>query len=678
APGDPAIETAWGELFLLTEQNDEALKSFQAVLKIDPRWTPALVGAARALADNPPQAAAFAKRALEVNPSSVEAYVLLAEHAASADRRADARELLAKALAVNPSSPDAHAQLAALAYVDDREEEYQAEVTKALAVAPRSGEVYRTAGQLAAQNYRFDEAVALTRRALALEPDNPRALAELGTHLLRTGDEPGARAALDRAFALHPYSVVTLNSLRMMDTLDTFETITDGDLIFRMSKDEAPVLREYIIPLAHRALDGYRARYEFAPRGPILIEVFTKHDDFAVRNVGLPGMVGALGACFGRVVTMDSPRAMPPGSFQWESVLWHELAHVITIQMSNQRITRWLTEGISAFEEKRARPEWARPQEIEFAERLNHGRAIKLRDLNSAFSDARTISFAYFQAALLVEHLDQIYGAAGINKLVRAYGTGMDTDAALSRALDTDFDRLQTTFDTFTERLFGELRRALADTPGGDDLKSLSVPALRAYAEEHPGSYDAQMTLASALRKDHPDEAMRAYERAARLVPIARGGDSPHAVMATLALERHDRARAIAELHALVAVDADNLDAARRLAALLREAGIVAPATLQPVYARIAAIDPFDAEAHRMLGRLAMQGNDPELAAREFRAVVALKPVDRAAAYTDLAESYAKAGKKAEAKKATLAALEIAPSDERAQALLLTLVDSRP
>jgi Tfp pilus assembly protein PilF len=57
--------------------------------------------------------------------------------------------------------------------------------------------------------------------------------------------------------------------------------------------------------------------------------------------------------------------------------------------------------------------------------------------------------------------------------------------------------------------------------------------------------------------------------------------------------------------------------------------------------------------------------------------VIALAPVDRAAAYTDLAESYFAGGKKAEAKKQTLAALEIAPSYERAQELLLKLVGER-
>ena len=59
--------------------------------------------------------------------------------------------------------------------------------------------------------------------------------------------------------------------------------------------------------------------------------------------------------------------------------------------------------------------------------------------------------------------------------------------------------------------------------------------------------------------------------------------------------------------------------------------------------------------------------------------MLALEPVDHAAAHTDLAESYLKGGKRAEAKKQTLAALEIAPSYERAQDLLLKLVggDSR-
>jgi tetratricopeptide (TPR) repeat protein len=677
APTDPAINTAWGELFLQTEQHSEALKSFQAVLQADPRWTPAFLGAAQALADDdPPQSVALAKKALEINPSSVEAYVLLAGQATDADKRNEGRQLLQKALAINPSSLDAHALLAAMAYVEDKQTEYEAEVAKTLAIAPNYGEVYRVAGQLAANNYRFDEAVTLTRQAVMLEPDNADALTALGTHLLRTGDEPGARAALERSFKLHPYSVVTFNLLGMMDKLDTFETFRDGDLIFRMPKDEVPVLREYIVALAHKALNEYSNRYKFDVKGPILIEVFDKHDDFAVRNVGLPGMVGALGACFGRVVTMDSPKALPPGSFQWEATLWHELAHVITIGMSNQRIPRWLTEGISAFEEKRARPEWARGQDLEYATLLARGETIKLPELNAAFTNPRTISLAYFEAALLVEHLGEVYGDDGVARLVRAYAKGIDTDAALKSALGTDFEKLQASFNQFNDRLFGKIVPALKGGPQDEELQTMPLLALRAYVSEHPESFAGQVALGRALRKEKlTDEAQQAFERAAALVPVARGPGSPHAQLAAIALEKNDRARAITELQALMAVDFDNIEAARELASLLRATGVTDPAKLRPVFERIAAIDPFDPDAHATLGRLAMQRSEPDVASREFRTVLALGPVDKAAARTDLAESYFRGGKKAEAKKETLAALEIAPSYERAQTLLLQLVN---
>jgi tetratricopeptide (TPR) repeat protein len=446
-----------------------------------------------------------------------------------------------------------------------------------------------------------------------------------------------------------------------------------------MPKAEVAVLREYIIPLTHKAADAFSKRFQFTPEGPILIEVFDRHDDFAVRTVGLPGMVGALGACFGRVVTMDSPKALPPGSFQWEATLWHEMAHVYTLQMSNQRVARWLSEGISAHEEKRARPEWARPNDVEYVTLLNRGETIKLPELNAAFTDPRRISLAYYQAALLVEHLVELYGDEGVARLVRSYTEGHDTAGALKAALDTDFDRLQASFDEFNDRVFAKLRPALQASAEDEELQTMPLIALRAFASENPESYVGQMALGQALLKEEEiEEAAQAFERAAALVPVARGPASPRAQLAAIAMEKGDRPRAIAELTELIAVDFDNIAAARQLATLLREAGVSDAATLRPVYERIAAIDPYDSGAHSTLGRLAMERNDPETAAREFRAVLALGPVDRAAALTDLAESYLKAGRMAEAKKETLSALEIAPSYERAQGLLLDLVAPRP
>jgi tetratricopeptide (TPR) repeat protein len=550
-------------------------------------------------------------------------------------------------------------------------------VARTLAIAPKYGDVYRVAGEMTAHSYRFDEAVTLTRRGLELDPQNAQALADLGMQLLRTGDEPGARTALEASFKLDPYSKVTFNLLALLDTIDKFVTARDGDIVLRMSKDEAPVLQEYAMALARQALSTLSAKYQYTPKGPILVEIFFKHDDFAVRTLGLPGMIGALGACFGRVIAMDSPRARP-GQFQWEATLWHEMAHVITLQMSNQRLPRWLSEGISTYEEKKARADWGREQDVEFASSLNRGETVKLRDLNTAIQNPRTASLGYFQAGLLVEHIISAYGEDGLRRLVRGFAQGGSTETVIKAALNTDFDAMQAGFDETVERMFGGLRRAMAVPEGVQDLLKMPAAALIEVANQNPRSYPVQIALGRALKKEGKlDEAMQAFERAAALVPVARGEGSPHEEMAAIAVQKGDTGRAVAELTALVGNDFNNVEAARQLAELLRKNGTNEPTKISPVYSRIAAIDPFDPEAHSVLGRLAMEKNDADGAAREFRAVLALNPVDRAAALTDLAESYFKSGKKADAKKQTLAALEIAPTYERAQELLLKLVDGR-
>ena len=75
----------------------------------------------------------------------------------------------------------------------------------------------------------------------------------------------------------------------MMDSLDKFETIRDGDVVMQFSPDEAAVMREYAVPFAKEALETLSKQWDFKPTGPILIEMFPKHDDFAVRTMGLPG-----------------------------------------------------------------------------------------------------------------------------------------------------------------------------------------------------------------------------------------------------------------------------------------------------------------------------------------------------------------------------------------------------
>jgi tetratricopeptide (TPR) repeat protein len=674
AGGDPFIDTQFAALFLDRFDEAEAEKRFKAVIESDPRWAPAYAGLAGAIADiNPPAAAAAAMKALEIDARLDTAQLLLAQLDLDNTRIDAARERLDQILEANPNHLDARALVAAIAYVKGDQAAYEKEVREVLALHPGFGEVYRVVGDLAARNYRFDEAVELTRKATELDPSSAKAFGDLGMHLLRTGDEADARQALERSFSADRFNRVTYNLLLLLDKLDDFTVVEDGNVIVKMHPEEAPVLREYAVPLAKDALKTLSAKYDFTPKGPILIEIFPVHDDFAVRNLGLPGMIGALGACFGRVVTMDSPKARPPGEFSWQATLWHEIAHVITLQMSNQRVPRWLTEGISVYEESQARPEWGRDMEVPFAAALEQGKALKLTDLNAGFTSPETIAIAYFQASLLVDHIVKTYGDDKLRALVRSYGEGLEGDEALTKTLGTSMGQLQGSFDTALDTRFSALRQALKPVEG----VNLNDPsALRTAVASNPGNFRLNLSLGRALASAKDPAAFEPLERAATLVPMAAGESSPYLMMADLAIALGDEPRAIRELTTFLSHDHTAIEPARRLAALAEKAGDSSAMAL--AYERVVSLDPSDAVAHTGLGKLALETKQVDVAIREFKAALALGPADRAGAHCNLGEAYLAKGLAADAKREALAALEIAPTFERAQDLLLKAIQSEP
>jgi len=670
APDDPDINAAWGELFLDKHNPADAMKSFQEALRVDDSHVGALIGAAEVNTGmNPPAARAALERALKINANSVPALLLQAELALDDRERDRARESIKKALAVNPNSLEARSLDAAIARLEDKTAEFDRLAQDVLKINPGYGEVYRVAGDHLARNYRFDEAVTLVRRALTLDADNTRAYSDLGTHLLRTGDEPGARVALERAFKGDAFDQTTFNQLDLLDTIDKFVTITDGDIIMRLDPAEVGVMREYAMPLAKEALGTLQKLYDFKVTGPILIEMFPKHDQFAVRTIGLPGFIGALGACFGRVVTLDSPNAREPGEFHWGETLWHEIAHVITLQMSKNRLPRWLSEGISVWEERRARPEWGREMDMSFAQAINEDKVLKLKVLNEGFSDPRLISLSYYQASLVVDHIVDTYGEPKLRDLIRSYGEGLETEAAVKESLGVSLDQLQEGFDARLEKQYATLRKSLQtpkveSKPTPDDLKKL--------AETNPESFAVQMQLAVALHQaKDPKSAIQALERAAKLAPTATGDNNPNKMIAAIAGEMKDEPRQIQALDALLKVDASDVESARQLAKLLD--AVKDDRRSEEAYRRVIGIDPFDRDAQTAYGRLALKRKDNDAAVRAFRAALARNPPDRAQAHVDLAEAYVSAGQAAEAKKEILAALEIAPSFEKAQDLLLKI-----
>ena len=154
------------------------------------------------------------------------------------------------------------------------------------------------------------------------------------------------------------------------------------------------------------------AKFQFAPKEPILIEVFNNHTMFSGRVLALPDL-HTIGACTGRMIAMVSPhdKSKVIGKpFNWGRVIRHELVHIFNLEQTNFQVPHWLTEGLAVRNEGFPRPpDWVSL----LAERAGADDLLNLNTINLGFMRPRSPSdwaLAYCQAQLYVEYLTQAHG----------------------------------------------------------------------------------------------------------------------------------------------------------------------------------------------------------------------------------------------------------------------------
>jgi tetratricopeptide (TPR) repeat protein len=113
----------------------------------------------------------------------------------------------------------------------------------------------------------------------------------------------------------------------------------------------------------------------------------------------------------------------------------------------------------------------------------------------------------------------------------------------------------------------------------------------------------------------------------------------------------------------------------RSLGALLVEAKRNAEAT--EVFASVNHVDPYAVEDHDRLGRLLIAAGMGQDALREYQVLLALQPLDTAAANYGLARAFRLNGDATRARRHLLESLETAPNYRPAQRLLLEMTGDR-
>ena len=678
-PANWTLYIPWGDLFLEKYNVAEATGIYQDALKRNPRAVPALCGLARCLAtEDMREAIATAQRALTINPNSPEAGTTLAELHLAMNNEKDATAELEK---ISSRFPNYMPALALRAILADRRNETAAVsrlCQQAAQINPKGPDIYIRLGEDAARRYLFRESVDYFRQALTLDPENWTAVAELGTSLSRLGEEHEAKSLLERAFARDPYNVLAGNLLNLFDDFAKYDTIRTAHFLIRLHRDDKPIIGATAASLSEAAYNSMAARYQVSLPNPILLEIFPKHDDFAVRCFGLPGAQVFLGICFGRLVAMDSPRARGQGDFNWQETLWHEIAHVFHLELTANRIPRWLAEGIAVYEATNARREWDMNMEVVMIRALHNNQLLPLRELDEGFTRRPDlVSLAYYQASQIIVFIERKYGFNKALALFPHFRQGKKTEAAISAVFGQSVDDFDQAFQEFLRERFNPTR-VKVEWPYASTAPEKGPPkeiaALQQAATSAPQNFFANLYYGARLAEiGNSSEAENYLKKAKALLPEYVDEKNPYLLLAELYWKQNRRREAAAELEYLTANNGKSFAEAVRLSEWQLALGDTSAATR--ALERALAIFPYKVELQSQYGRLLIARRQPQKAIQTFRIVLAMNPVDRAEAYCSLAQAHLAAGQKIPAKKNALLALEIAPNFDRAQEILLQAVE---
>jgi tetratricopeptide (TPR) repeat protein len=658
-----------GELFNQKFSYADAAQFFQDALQINPNSARGLVG----LAENKrfeggEETMAALARALAINPVGVLAFKAGLE----LEERdfASAAPDIERAFKINPQSLDAHAIKAAMLYLQDRD--FQTELNAALAINPRYGLIFSVLSHYSTFTRRTEDAVKFSKRATELSPRLWSAHFDLGMALLRLGQMDEGRDEIEKSFKGDPYNIWAKNTLDLLDTMKEYRETKREPFLIKADAKESDVVGPYAADLLAEAASKLTAKYRFTPKGPITIELFPNHEDFAVRTLGLPGL-GALGVCFGQLIAADSPSARATGEFNWGSTLWHEYTHVITLQMTDYRIPRWFSEGLSVYEERRARPGWGDDWNPMLLNSFASGRWHKISNLEGAFQHPHRpedLTIAYFQSSQVCEFINDRFGFDAILRMLALYRDRGQTSDIFTKVLklsETDFDR------AFKEYMEARTR------PMQDALKTELNVAGSLTKEEVVKTLPTQDTLALRLRAgqlfradDDLDGAIVHYKRAIELFPYYTGEGNAYDALAEIYQKKGEQKLVADVMTARVKYDQNSLATLKALANLRAKIGDRAGAV--EALRLSFYVSPFDYAAHAQAGQLSLEEKQYEQALSEFQVTIALDPPNVAEANYNLASAYHFLGKQPEAKHAVLRALEAAPSYEKAQELLLKIV----
>jgi len=631
---------------------------------------------ARAFADDDRERATKAiADALAINPHHADSLLFRVDHLVTAEDYTAAEATLKAVLDVDPGEPRAWAYRAAIANLKaDPTGEKEAR-TKALARWEANPQVDHLIGRKLSQDYRFKEGAAYQRLSLEKEPKYLPAKAQLAQDLLRLGEEKEGWKLAAEVFATDGYDVVAHNLVSLRDHLAKFRTITADGFLVRMDEMEADLYGPRAVAVLQRARKVLGEKYGVKLDGVVTVEIFPKNQDFAVRTFGMPGAAGFLGVCFGPVITVNSPASQGRDPSNWEAVLWHEFCHTITLHKTRNKMPRWLSEGISVYEESQENPGWGRWMTPKYREMVLGDDLTPLSKLTSAFMNAKSalhVQFAYFESAMAVEFLIKRFGFDTLKGTLDDIGKGMPVNEALERRTGAALTKLDSEFEKYAR----DKAKATAPDATWDQVDlpdNADSTAIRAWLEKNPKNFWGQQRLCARLvREEKWTDAEKESQALRAMYPEYVGPTNAYELLAANYRKTGKAKEEAAALGEWAKREGDATAAYQRLVELNEAAGDW-PAAADNAR-RWFAVNPLTQAPHRALAKAAEKSNARDEAIAANRAVLRFGVPDAADVRYRLAVLLEQNGERDKAKREVLKALEDAPRSREAHELLLKLV----
>jgi tetratricopeptide (TPR) repeat protein len=649
----------WARMFLAAGVYGEALPLLQEVLEQDEQDAGARLAMARLELERfEGEAAADIAALIEDDSNLIEAHLLAASIAIERGQYEQAVRAATRAreLAGEQRLPPLEALTLLAAVEVMRNRDPATLVRETLDYNPRYGGLFETLGRFEVMRRRYREADTYLQRAAEVQPELWSARRELGLNLMRLGRIEEARGHLVASYEGDPFNVVTSNTLRLIDSLDNYDFIRldDPALVLQLHKGESAALRPYVEQIARDSISSFSRRYGYTPDGPITIELYRDHGDFEVRTAGLTG-IGLLGVTFGHLVAMDSPAGQRRGEFHWGSVLWHEMAHVFTLSATDHRVPRWLSEGLSVYEEWTSGPTPGLAATTRTLDVFRDGKFLPVASIDDGFMRPTyegQVQVSYDQAGLMCLFAAERFGFNRVAQLLRLFrDPAMVTATAIRTAFQVSPEEFDAQFKAFMEQRFA------------------------AYLKDPERWPELMRRAHTMLESRNWREAREAAQAAITMLPEYTASGSAYEVLAAAEEGAGNSAAAIAAWQAWRKAGGWDPEGMRKLGELLLAASRNAEAA--DVLAAVNWSDPLALEGHDRLGGLLIEQQRGAEALREYEVLLALKPLDTAAANFGMARALSLTGDEARARRHLLKSLETAPNYRPAQRLLLEMTGER-